>query len=417
MDGSKLPLFRQEAISYRSERLLGELIISRPVSCRLLTALISTAVLAALAFLLTNEYTRRETVPGYLVPSKGVVAIYPVKSGLLLETAVEEGSRVEAGSLLFRVQTDQRVDSGQYLSEVLIEELLAQKTRLDHDLVLGRQARATALAKQDSSILRLELEIAALESLLAKQRRLDELADQAHARGRQLLAGKVLAQADLDGLETRQLEARLQLENLGLNLQNKRFELEEASLARAAQILNGEREASEIENRLSELKRQIVAAEVEQYNTIPAPVAGTVSALLFNPGQRVDVNRPVLSLVPDDTELEAQLYIPARAMGFVAAGQAVKLRYEAYPFQRFGLHQGHIRQLSATVLEQHEVPLLPLSEPVYKAVVALERQTVRAYGADLPLKPGSMLTADVELDQRSLFEWLLDPLYSLQGHL
>lgn len=417
MDGDNLPLFRQEALRHKSERVLGQLIVSRPLSCQLLTILITACVLVALVFLIASEYTRRETVPGYLVPTRGVVAIYPVKSGLLLELAVEEGARVEQGTPLFRVRTDQRIDAGKYLSEDILLELQQQKATLDHDRVLGRQAQAAALQKHDSGIARLRQEIDALEALLGNQRRIDELAGTAFARGQQLLTRKMLAPADIESLETRQLEARLQLQNLVLNLQNKHFELDEANLARSAQILAGERETGDIEFRLSEIKRQIAAAAVEQYNSIPAPVAGMVSTVLFSAGQRVDANRPVLSLVPDEAELEAHLYVPARAMGFVQAGQAVSLRYEAYPFQRFGLHKGWIKQVSATVLDKHEVPLLPLNEPVYKVVAALEQQSVTAYGVAMPLRAGSMLTADVELDKRSLFEWLLDPLYSLQGRL
>ena len=45
---------------------------------------------------------------------------------------------------------------------------------------------------------------------------------------------------------------------------------------------------------------------------------------------------PALSIVPDDDVLEAQLLVPARAIGFVAAGQTVHISYDTFPFQQFG---------------------------------------------------------------------------------
>jgi membrane fusion protein len=134
-------------------------------------------------------------------------------------------------------------------------------------------------------------------------------------------------------------------------------------------------------------------------------------------GERVDASRPVLSIVPEDAELQAHLYIPTRAIGFVQEGQAVRLRYDAYPYQRFGIYEGVITQVSNAVLTQNEIPLLAVKEPVYKVIASLSRQSVTAYGVEVPLKPGILLSADVELDNRSLIEWLLDPLYSLQGKL
>jgi membrane fusion protein len=60
---------------------------------------------------------------------------------------------------------------------------------------------------------------------------------------------------------------------------------------------------------------------------------------------------------------------------------------------------------------------LVFQEPVYKVTAALESQHVEAYGKEIPLRPGMILSADVVLDRRSLFEWLLEPVYSLRGKI
>ena len=57
------------------------------------------------------------------------------------------------------------------------------------------------------------------------------------------------------------------------------------------------------------------------------------------------------------------------------------------------------------------------TEPVYPMRVALDRQSITAYGANYGLQPGMRLEADILLEKRRLYEWVLDPLYSLTGRL
>jgi membrane fusion protein len=115
--------------------------------------------------------------------------------------------------------------------------------------------------------------------------------------------------------------------------------------------------------------------------------------------------------VPDGVPLQAVLYIPTRAVGFVRVGQRVRLLYDAFPYQNFGTHRGRIVRISHTVLTRNdETGPLQLKEPVYEAVAALDRAQVTAYGRKMPLKPDMLLKADIILNKLSLMRWLIDPL-------
>ena len=116
------------------------------------------------------------------------------------------------------------------------------------------------------------------------------------------------------------------------------------------------------------------------------------------------------SLLPLDGQLEAELFAPSRAAGFLQPGLPVRLRYHAYPFQKFGLQEGSIREVSATTLRGDGQ-----GEPVYRVRVSLARQGLALQGRWQPLKPGALLDASVLLERRRLYEWLLEPLYSLRG--
>jgi membrane fusion protein len=133
----------------------------------------------------------------------------------------------------------------------------------------------------------------------------------------------------------------------------------------------------------------------------------------------VQPGQAVLSLLPAGARLEAHLVVPSRAVGFIAPGDAVRLRYQAFPYQKFGHHRGEVARISRSALSAAELPsltgLAAAGEPAYRVVVALDRDSVRAFGKDEPLRPGMRLDADILGEQRKLWEWLFEPLHALSG--
>ena len=101
--------------------------------------------------------------------------------------------------------------------------------------------------------------------------------------------------------------------------------------------------------------------------------------------------------------------------GFVEPGDRVMLRYQAYPYQKFGHQHGRVERISRSALGPGELGNAQAAEPYYRVTVALARQAVVAYGREEPLRPGMLLDADILGERRRLVEWLLEPLYSLKG--
>jgi membrane fusion protein len=123
-----------------------------------------------------------------------------------------------------------------------------------------------------------------------------------------------------------------------------------------------------------------------------------------------------MTILPKDVSLQAVLFVPTRAYGFIKEEQKTHIRYQAFPYQRFGIFEGEIVEVSKSVILPNET-LLPVSfeEPVYRVIVNLNHQEVLAYGISVPLQAGMLLEADILVDTRSLFEWLFEPLYSIKG--
>jgi membrane fusion protein len=129
-------------------------------------------------------------------------------------------------------------------------------------------------------------------------------------------------------------------------------------------------------------------------------------------------------VVPASAKLEAVLYVPSTAMGFIKTGQGVRISYDAFPYQRFGQYRGTVRAISQTdvtsAVQGNSASTQQGGQDrraVFMVRVALEQPTVRAYDTDIALRPGHTLTADIEIDRRRLIRWMLDPLFAFSGKL
>ncbi|HEX4781404.1 MAG TPA: HlyD family efflux transporter periplasmic adaptor subunit, partial [Usitatibacter sp.] len=161
-----------------------------------------------------------------------------------------------------------------------------------------------------------------------------------------------------------------------------------------------------------------IQRDLQFHAAIVAPVTGTISTVLVEPGQMVTAGTVLATLIPAGSALEAHLYAPSRSIGFVHEGEEVLLRYLAYPHQKFGMHAARIVTVSRNPMLPGELGFTPVDgtrEPVYRIKAALDAQAIRAYGRLEPLQPGMQVEADVLLDRRRLVEWIFEPLLGLAG--
>ncbi|WP_412499458.1 HlyD family efflux transporter periplasmic adaptor subunit, partial [Shewanella indica] len=135
-------------------------------------------------------------------------------------------------------------------------------------------------------------------------------------------------------------------------------------------------------------------------------------------GEFLPTNRPLLSIIPEGAQLVAELLLPTRSAGFVKLRDEARLRFDAFPYQRFGFLAATVSRIDKSLLLQGEADIpVQLDEPVYRVQTTLSQQNINAYGEEFALKPGMLLEADIILDKRSLSDWLLDPIYNLKGRV
>lgn len=410
------PLFRAEALQSRRQQWLGEVRLTRPVPLSLLVVLMLVAALAVGGWLLVGQYTRKAHVAGVIVPERGWVRLMGPAGATLVERRVQEGQGVRAGDVLFVLSLDRQTEAG--AAHQRVQHSVETRRR---SLAESLQAQARLQREQETALRRrlqaLDTEAAQVDAEMALQAQRLKLAQEALARVEALRADQFVSSAQL---QTKSEEV------LGVQAQLKALERQRAALRRESSALDGQlRElplrvrdrSAELERELAALGREAAESDAQREWVIRAPHDGTVTSVAAEAGQTIPADAALASLVPADARLQAHLYAPSSAVGFVEAGQRVQLRIAAFPYQKFGHQLGRVQQVARVPMQPTELAVLPLAgkpgEPMYRITIALDRQDVMAYGRAQPLTAGMQLEADVLLDRRRLVEWLFAPVLGL----
>ncbi|MGY1426206.1 HlyD family secretion protein [Lysobacter sp. A289] len=405
-------LFRREVLDAKRTSWLGGISLAQPVRLWILTTVAVVVALTIALFLTFGTYTRRSRVVGQLVPIQGMATVLAPATGVLTRVDVPEGGKVSAGQTLAVVTVPRAT-----LLSGDTTAALAQRLQRRQDGMTSAQSAQQQLLEAQSSGLATQLtiarrELAQIETGIATRQKQVDIANQTMARLRQLQQGQYVSELQVTQQQAATLEQVGEVQILQRQAIGTRRLI--AQLQQALQEVPGQRQTSE-----ANFQRDLAVLEQEQVETqargalvLRAPVSGIVATQLAKPGQAVQAGQPLLSLLPGDGTLEAELLVPSRSIGFIEPGDSVLMRYQAYPYQKFGHHQGQVTHISRSAITTADSSAI---ESFYRVNVALNRQTVTAYGQLEPLKPGMLLDADVLGEKRTLIEWVLEPIYSIQG--
>jgi membrane fusion protein len=352
-----------------------------------------------------------ETVSGRftLVPVRGTDPIRVQKEGVLAQVAVEEGDTVAQGATLFLIHSSPLSDRSSD-ARTLETQLRANQERLR----IAASQYETRKRQDASEERRLATKVAFLEKLIvSKNQRLKltrELADSALSGNRT---------GSINRLDATRLE--LEVTSIAEEVETAQNDLDDA---RAAIVrLSQDEEARDLEYR--ELKRgleeaidteririasmnQDMSVVTDSGIVIRAHCAGTILHLKVNGAGAVVTEGEILGeLACRGDRLQGELELPEAGVPLVRVGQGVKLRLDAFPYQRFGVRFGTVHWLGPTG-ESGPAP------GTFRALVELADDSIRVRGRMQPLLPGMRGQADIVTGRRSLVSYAFEPVRALR---
>lgn len=418
-------LFRTEALEAQQVQWLGSIVLIRPVSFAFLTAFATLLAAIVIIFFLWGSYTKRSTIAGQLLPSSGQIKVYVPQQGRVLQSFIQEGQYVKAGTHLLTLSSEHYGENSDPVQESISSNLKERKRSLIDELTKTKTLLVDQRKSLTSHLSSLKNELDILAGQISSQKQLVALASNATSRYSGLMEKGYIAMDQLQQRQAELLNHRQKLNTFERDRSALRQQITERRNELFGLSARHENQLAIIHRALSEIDQEIIESEARRIVVIKAPQEGVVTAILAEPGQTIGTARPLLSIVPNNALLQAELYSPSKSIGFIRVGDEVRIRYQAYPYQKFGQHNGIVKSISKASVSAvelantvGEIPGIGLDgERYYRIRVGLDKQHVLAYGEQRTLQTGMLLEADIMQETRHLYEWVLEPLYSLTGKL
>ncbi|WP_245448230.1 MULTISPECIES: HlyD family efflux transporter periplasmic adaptor subunit [Neorhizobium] len=406
-----MSLFRPEATERHSQRLTGSVSMAVPIGWHLAGYLMAGALFLALMFVSLASYSRIVTATGVISPDNGVAAIVPPRAGVIMELMVSDGEAVKAGQELVAVRSEDFLVSGESASEKIAEMLERQRSSLNEQITQVENDETAQTAQFAAQIEGLGIQIGKLLNQIGLQAELIRSGEDDLGRIRSLAEKGVIPRREVILREDALTERQQQLAGLESTLTQRRSDLSDAhQMLEQVKAKASERKAA-LQSQREDINRNIATNEQSRAYIIRSPVSGTVSALTARVGEPLNTQKVLMSIVPEDATLHAQLDVPNSAVGFIEVGQKVRLAIDAFPYESFGTISGRVRSLSKSPVRRIEGNGERLN---YLVIVDLERQQIDAFGKNQPFFPGMTLSARIATARQSLLEWLFEPLFALR---
>ena len=401
----------------------------------LLAALLLWAILGRLDIVAVAE--------GKLIPESYVKIVQPAESGIVKDILVREGQSVKAGQVLMRMDAliseadTKSIDADYQRKRLALRRIQAElsgtpfKTEANDPIGLAQEINAqyranrtsldAALAEERSRLSKAKQELAAAQQI--KQKLEDTLP---HYREQDKAYEKLVKDGyagSLMGSDKKRERVEKEQE-----LQTQTFVIESArasmlqSEKKLAQIDSDYRrqlhaERNDIQGQFDKLAQEVTKqAHKQDLLELKAPQAGVVKDLATHTtGTVVQPGTVLLTLVPQDEILRAEVWVSNEDIGFVREGQAVKLKFAAFPFQKYGMVEGTVEHVSADAADNNTGNGNAQTDPskknqlLYKALVALKQMSLEMDEKRFTLSAGMQTNAEIRLGDRTVMEYLLSP--------
>lgn len=417
--------FRKDAVFQQRLQPFGSVLVHQPWGYSIAALLTIMLMLVAVTFAYYGTYTLKARVVGLLLPDLGMLRLTANGTGILSQVLVSEGQQVDAGEVLFVISAE-RISSAGGTQKLISEQLTQRALLLERNRVLASDRRAGQLRMADSRLESIRDEVGRFHDELRFLKRRVELAQAHMHRQKELVTAKFVSVAQLQQAEADLLALQGQQQSLQRAYANLERERTELMGQRQDIELRHRSDISEIDSGLTLLKQEQAENDVRIEQVSIAPFPGTVTGLNVQPGQQVQAGTLLASLIPKNATLTAHVYVAPGQVGFIEPGQPVLMRYVAYPYQKFGMAKGKVLSLTKAPYALQELPVHIASavhqktvsvELYYRVIIELDSQSIAVYGKALLLQAGMLLEADIIQDKRRLYEWMLEPIYSITGKM
>lgn len=419
-------VFRQEAAEYQRTKWAGKALLVAGMSPWFFFAISLLFIIIIISLFIFSSYTRRINVYGEIATFPRSVNIFSPQQGFISERFVKVGEVVKKGQRLYQIDVSRVTTSG----KVSVNTRLAVENQINHidSIILKLQdnkrmtlknLRAQKQQYKDAHQQSKKLLDNARKGVSFAQNNMHSYRDY-QQRGlitKDQLSGQTYSfyqqQSLFQNLYSQFIQESLQITNLGSDL-----------ITRAADFDN---QISQYQFQRNDLQRQLAEAEASGSLIVSAPTHGRLESLSVTSGQMINAGDSLAQLIPhEDTIYQLILWLPNSSAPYVSAGDAINIRYDAFPYEKFGQFPGRIDSIAyvpASVQEMSTYSSSPVHQgeaptaSYYKVTVSLRGTDFHYQGKIMQLTNGMRAQSTLFLEKRPLYQWMLSPFYDMKKSL
>ena len=376
---------------------------------------------------------------GKLVPLTYVKIVQPADAGIVEKIFVKEGQIVQAGEVLMRMDTkladadsktvmadyqrrsiqlrriDAEMSSQPFAKQANDPDNLYQQA--DAQYRANRQAYQDAVGQEQALLSKAREDLAASREVQGKLKQTLPMYQNNEQAYEQLAKEGYAGKLEAADKSRERIEKEQDLRTQTYNVASLQASIAQ-SQKKLAQITSNYRQQLQqerVEALAQYQKLEQDWAKQSHKNTLlelKAPQAGIVKDLgTHTEGTVVSPGAVLMTLVPKDELLQAEVWIENEDAGFMRTNQPVKVKILSYQFQKYGMVDGAVTHIGADASEaKQDGETKDKAAPAkYRALINLKAQNLNVDGKRFNLAPGMQVTAEVKLGTRTILEYMLSP--------
>jgi HlyD family type I secretion membrane fusion protein len=380
-------------------------------------AMIAVFALGAIASV-AIRMPEKVTAQFVLVPVRGADPVKASRGGIVAQVLATEGQAVNKGDILITLRSD---SAGERAAE--LQTIQTQLAGSGESAINARQKFDSLRLANDQEVRKLEGRVEHLNTLIAHKRSQLALTKQMADSFEKLYREGIASQAQLTGKQIEVSELASEVERLAIEQRDAKIDSEKLKLessARRTEFQENERKLKETtqtsEIRAGALQASLANTDGNQVRLI-APCTGTILKLrIKDTGAVVNEGETLAELSCAGETLQAELTVPESGIGKLKLDQGVKLKYDAFPYQRYGVKYGRLAWLSpakAATAENERAQ----SSSTFRARVELTEAEIAVKGQSKRLMPGMSGTAEIIVGKRTLISYIFEPIRQLRENM
>ncbi len=380
---------------------------------------------------------------GRLVPQTYVKIVQPAEAGIVQDILVQEGQAVEAGQVLMRMDTKlTEADAKTIQNELRLKSLVLRRAdaelagrpmtrrkedppelygQVENQFRAHRQAYLDAVSQETESLNKARHDLRSAEETLSKLQQVVPVYQKSAAAYEKLAKDNFVSQLAAQEKVRDRIEKEQDLKAQESNVASLKSTIASSGkkLAQITSNYKSQLQNERVDTESQYQKLQQDSAKIEYKSNLlklRAPQAGIIKDLATHTrGTVVSPGTVMMTLVPHDEPLQAEILVKNEDVGFVYPNQKTRIKLAAYPFQKYGMIEGTVIYVGADASDgassaadkgkdQKAAPQL-----TYKALIRLGAQSLEIEGKKLWLSPGMQVIAEIHQGRRTVMEYLLSP--------